>query len=437
MNIIFRIYLTFFLLSLGMIVSAQNVFSLSDCITYAIDNSLELRDYTFQLRESKEDEMYERHKFLPSINAELDNGVSTGFQQVFTEDLAGAYQSVSSYSNVVSFNVSLPLWDASAQRTLVRLRRNNVNEMEQRKAACEQSLKMRVIEKFYTLALAKVRRQLAEEQLVLQDSVLDVSRRMYELGLRAYKDVVDAEANRENDRQTLMEEEQSVMRSLTDLKHVMNYKSDMDIYRVIEDKDTTFFLPLDELERLAFLHSPALRVAESKIVSASLERKSISRQRYPSLTLNFQAGTSAQQLFTLPNTKMTKQWHHNAYQMTTLTLKIPVFNRLNVRSQLRKTDIEIARMQTVLEKECTELRHELKVLYEDMQKCERLVPQMRQVERLVHEQYAMALKDYSCGNIPSYGLYTYKNKWVAASLRLAQANIEWNYKRQMLKTLIE
>ena len=428
MNIIFRIYLTFFLLSLGMIVSAQNVFSLSDCITYAIDNSLELRDYTFQLRESKEDEMYERHKFLPSINAELDNGVSTGFQQVFTEDLAGAYQSVSSYSNVVSFNVSLPLWDASAQRTLVRLRRNNVNEMEQRKAACEQSLKMMVIEKFYTLALAKVRRQLAEEQLVLQDSVLDVSRRMYELGLRAYKDVVDAEAN---------QEEQSVMTSLTDLKHVMNYKSDMDIYRVIEDKDTTFFLPLDELERLAFLHSPALRVAESKIVSASLERKSISRQRYPSLTLNFQAGTSAQQLFTLPNTKMTKQWHHNAYQMTTLTLKIPVFNRLNVRSQLRKTDIEIARMQTVLEKECTELRHELKVLYEDMQKCERLVPQMRQVERLVHEQYAMALKDYSCGNIPSYGLYTYKNKWVAASLRLAQANIEWNYKRQMLKTLIE
>lgn len=434
---IFRIFFTSFLLSLGMIVSAQNVFSLSDCITYAIGNSLELRDYTFQQRESKEDVMYERHKFLPSINAELNNGISTGFQQVFTEDLAGAYQSVSGYSNAVSFNVSLPVWDANAQRTLVRMRRNAVNEMEQRKVVCEQSLKMEVIEKFYTLALAKLRCQLAEEQLVLQDSLLDVSRRMYELGLRAYKDVVDAESNRESDRQTLMEEEQTVMISLTDLKHVMNYKSDMDIYMVIEDKDTTLFLSLDELERLAFLHSPALRVAESKIVSASLERKSISRQRYPSLTLNFQAGTSAQQLFTLPNTKMTKQWHHNAYQMTTLTLKIPVFNRLNVRSQLRKTDIEIARMQTALEKERTELRHELKVLYEDLRKCKRLVPQMRQVERLVHEQYVMALKDYSCGNIPSYELYTYKNKWVGASLRLAQANIEWNYKRQMLKTLIE
>ncbi len=434
---IFRIFFTSFLLSLGMIVSAQNVFSLSDCITYAIGNSLELRDYTFQQRESKEDVMYERHKFLPSINAELNNGISTGFQQVFTEDLAGAYQSVSGYSNAVSFNVSLPVWDANAQRTLVRMRRNAVNEMEQRKVVCEQSLKMEVIEKFYTLALAKLRCQLAEEQLVLQDSLLDVSRRMYELGLRAYKDVVDAESNRESDRQTLMEEEQAVMISLTDLKHVMNYKSDMDIYMVIEDKDTTLFLSLDELERLAFLHSPALRVAESKIISASLERKSISRQRYPSLTLNFQAGTSAQQLFTLPNTKMTKQWHHNAYQMTTLTLKIPVFNRLNVRSQLRKTDIEIARMQTALEKERTELRHELKVLYEDLRKCKRLVPQMRQVERLVHEQYVMALKDYSCGNIPSYELYTYKNKWVGASLRLAQANIEWNYKRQMLRTLIE
>ena len=171
MNIIFRIYLTFFLLSLGMIVSAQNVFSLSDCITYAIDNSLELRDYTFQLRESKEDEMYERHKFLPSINAELNNGISTGFQQVFTEDLAGAYQSVSGYSNAVSFNVSLPVWDANAQRTLVRMRRNAVNEMEQRKVVCEQSLKMEVIEKFYTLALAKLRCKLAEEQLVLQDSL--------------------------------------------------------------------------------------------------------------------------------------------------------------------------------------------------------------------------------------------------------------------------
>lgn len=416
---------------------AQNILTLSDCIEYSLSHSLELQDYTFQLRESEEDVRYERHKFLPVVNAELNNGLSTGFQQVFTEDLAGAYQSVSSYSNAVSFNVSLPVWDVSAQRTLVRLKRNTVHEMEQRKTACEQSLKMEVIEKFYTLALAKYRCQLAEEQLVLQDSVLDVSRRMYELGLRAYKDVVDAEANREKDRQTLMEEEQSVMVSLTDLKHVMNYKSDIDIYKETEDKDTSFIMPLDELERLAFLHSPALRAAESKIVSASLERKSISRQRYPSLTLNFQAGTSSQQFFTLPNTKMTKQWHHNAYQITTLTLKIPVFNRLNVRSQLRKADIEMTRMQTALEKECTELRHELKVLYEDIRKCERLVPQIRQVERLTHEQYNLALKDYSCGNIPSYELYTYKNKWVATSLRLAQANTEWNYKRQMLKTLIE
>ena len=434
---VFRFLLVSILLSLGMMVSAQNVFSLQDCINYAKDNSLELRDYTLQQRELEENVRNERHKFLPIINTELDNGLSTGFQQVFTEDMAGVYQSVSSYSNAVSFYISLPIWDASAQRTLVRLKRKVVNEMEQRKAASKQSLKMDVIEKYYTLALAKLRRKLAEEQLMLQDSVLDVSRRMYNLGLRAYKDVVDAEANLERNRQTLMEEEHNVITSLTDLKHVMNFNGDMDIHMIIEDEDATLFLPFDELERFAFQRNHTLRAAELKIVSASLERKSISRQRYPSLTLNFQAGTSAQQLFNLPNAKMTKQWHHNAYLMTTLTLKVPIFNRLNVRSQLRKADIEVVRMQTALEKESTELRHELKVLYEDMQKCERLVPQIKQVERLTHEQYNLALKDYSCGNIPSYGLYTYMNKWVDAALKLAQANVEWYYKRQMLKTLIE
>lgn len=421
---------------MGTMSIAQNVLTLRDCITYAVTNSLDLGDYTLQLEDSNEDVRNERHNFLPSISMELNNSFSTGFQQVFTKDVAGTYQSVSSYNNAVTFYISLPIWADSAQRTLIRLKRKSSDVIAQKKADCEQSLKLDVIERFYALALAKLRQQQAEEQLALQDSVLSVSQRMYEVGQRAYKDVVDAKYNLENDRQNLMGEEQNVLLALRKLKRVMNYKVDMDIKIENEANDTIMVLSFNELEQLAFQHSPSLCLAELQIVNASLKKKTISRQRYPSITFNLQAGTSGQQLFNFPNDKMTNQWHHNAYHVASLTLQIPIFNRLNVRSQLRKADIAVLRMQTALEKERTELRHELQMLYQDIQQCNRQIPQKECLEKLAREQYNLAIKDYTRGNIPSYSLNAYKNKWMIASLSLAQAYIESRYKKQVLNVLI-
>lgn len=78
-----KILLLFILLAIQILAKGQNkTLSLPECIVYAITNSQEIKDYNYQISSTSHDVKNEKRKFLPSISAQLNNGITSGFQQV-------------------------------------------------------------------------------------------------------------------------------------------------------------------------------------------------------------------------------------------------------------------------------------------------------------------------------------------------------------------
>ena len=130
---------------------AQSHLTLRECIDYAVCHDVELKDIEAQRLDAAADVRMERNKFLPSVNARLTNGLSSGFQQVLTKEMAGKYESVSSYNNSAQLSVSVPVWSADAQLLSLKLQRKNGQVVDARKAERELSLKMEVVRTVLTI----------------------------------------------------------------------------------------------------------------------------------------------------------------------------------------------------------------------------------------------------------------------------------------------
>ena len=407
------------------------------CIDYAVSHSIELSSLDVQCRDAVIDVNIERGKFLPTINAKVINGISMGFQQVLTKEMAGKYESVSSYNNALLLSVSMPVWSADAQLLSLKLKRKNAEIINEQKAEKILDLKTNVVQKFYAVTLAKNRVAVVKKQLEQQDYVLQVSKRMFELGIRAQKDVLDAELNREQDRYTLLQEQNTYEKTIIELANVMGYKGPFETVDSVADEKNPFYLSLTDACNSLFLRHPSTRVANMQIETVNMQRKIVQRQRYPSLLINYEAGTNGISFFSQPNTTLSSQWRNNAYQAALLTLQIPIFNRGDVKNQLKKVDMTAERMSLALQNAKKTIRDNLQVMMTDIKQSEKMLVQAKETESIAERQFAKAMKDYKLGNIPSYELNTYKSKRTSAQLQSVQAEIELRYKKQLLQTIFE
>ena len=202
---------------------------------------------------------------------------------------------------------------------------------------------MDVVRKFYAVLLAKNRVEEALHQLEQQDTVLYVSNRMFELGLRAQKDVLDAELNREQDRYTLLQEQNAYEMSMIELQNVMSYDGELEITGDVEDSQDSVSLSLADACSTLYASHPSMVAARMQLEAVQMQHKIIKRQYYPSLIFGYEVGTNGVSFFSQPNTSFAEQWRNNAYQAAVLTLQVPIFNRGDVRTQLRKADIAMER----------------------------------------------------------------------------------------------
>ena len=400
-------------------------------------HSTDLRDYDMQLHEAEIDVQTERNKFLPTISAQVTNGLSIGFQQVLTKEMAGKYERVNSYSNSMALSLSVPIWSADAQRVSVQLMRQNEQIVNAQKAEKVLEIKTKVVQCFYNAVLAKSRVRVAEQQLMQQDSVLNVSKRMHSLGLRAQKDVLDAEMNYEQDQYSLLQEQNAYEMALLELRRVMMFDEELQISEE-GDSTTNFVVPFlsDACEALYQSHPNVQRVG-MQIEATQMQQKIIRRQNYPSLSFGYESGTSGMQFFSQANTSLREQWKNNSYHGALLTLKIPIYTRGDVKTQLNKAKLSEERAVLLLQQAKRAIYDDLLVMLTDIKHSENLRRQALKTENVANRQYAKALSDYKLGNIPSYELNVYKTKCNTARLQSVQSEITLKYKMDLLKVIFE
>ncbi len=82
------------LLFFGIYTLKAQVYSLEQCIDIAIKNNFQLKQEILKSDYKEQELQFQKNVRKPVLSSQINNGLSSGFQQVFSGNFVGEYKSV-------------------------------------------------------------------------------------------------------------------------------------------------------------------------------------------------------------------------------------------------------------------------------------------------------------------------------------------------------
>lgn len=321
--------------------SAQQVWSIDQCMIYAVDHNRTVKQRDLEVKNYKLDRLQAIGSFLPGISG------STGVQYNYGRSVdpeTNIYNNVSTFNNSYGLSGSLTIFRGGS---LVQELKRSKAALLLGKAALEEAQDNTALETFqaYIDALyywGAVR--LARKKLADSDSLLYKTKRQEMLGLKGMPDVAQVEAQQATDMYNLTCQQNLFATAMLTLKQKMNYPvADtllldtclLDIHAVVYAQPTEEHP--QEVVELALQTNPSLRQSELNKRIALIQRKSSWANILPQISLFGGVSSSYyKELHKSGYDSFNRQFHNNLGQYFGLSMSIPVFNRFSGVISMRR-----------------------------------------------------------------------------------------------------
>ena len=266
--------ITFFIFTNALKSGAQElqVWTLRDCMIYAIENSPETKIQELTNDNRRLDHRDAYLEFVPSVNGNINAYTSFG-RSIDPE--TNTYSNVNSFSNSYAIYSNYTIFNGFTvvdKYKVTRIARlSGIEEARQ----VEDNLCLTIMQSYYNVLYRKGMVQLCREQLMESQTTLKNTRVLEELGLKSYADVLQVEAQVAANDYNLVREQNMMESELISLKEKMFFPSDREL--VI---DTTFSQIADPfagsvtagdiyLSALEFL--PAVKISAFDVKTAGIK----------------------------------------------------------------------------------------------------------------------------------------------------------------------
>lgn len=410
---------------------SQKKWSLDDCITYAFKNNLQVHEsISLQKTQIKELE-FQKNKRLPSLSATINNGLSYGFQQVFSGEFVGQYKEIKSYGNDVRMNASITLWNKNALKINIQKEEINLKNTLLTTQQKKFELQLEIIAKYYSVLIAKERLQIAKQIFENTNSHKKNKEKLFRLGNISKSVLSEEKSNWIQDWQTYQSERIHKEKALFELAILLQLpdRKNFDIAKnskeIISKKRK-----LHEIIALALTNRASIKIAEQKVKIAENDISNYKTQYYPKVTLNYSLGTSAQQIFGNENMPFITQFRNNFYQYGSVGIQIPIFNQGNTKTKIELSKTKRGLQKIKLSQEKQAIKNTIETLYFDLMAANENYLAAIETESQTKEVYLFSENLYEIGKINSFEFNGKKNKYVLSQLRKTQNKYELLFKQK-------
>ncbi|MGB3145978.1 MAG: TolC family protein [Maribacter sp.] len=418
MNQKFRIT-TLFLLSIWGTILAQDRWTLDKCVSFALENNLQLNDFEYNNLSNKETYKQSIRNLLPSVSASSSYTVNFGRStDPFTNDIV----TTDFFTNNYSLESSIDLFQGFQKINSIKASKFLYKATQEEVLQQKFLLAFRVMQAFYDIEFSEGLVAISQEQLNVSQSNYDLVEKQIELGLKAGADLYEAESLLLTDKLNLTQSKNQLAAAKLSLIQEMNLQdaSDIDIQTELpqqsEDLGTTE-MASDSIYSEAKEFLPLIKAQELR-TKAAKKQVAVSRGRlYPSLSLFAGTGTGYFETTrdTLGNTlPFREQFKNNTFQYVGVNLNVPISNGWSARSRVKQSKIEKLRAENNLKTQEQVLFQAIQQLVQDYNS---LLVELVQSNQKVEAQnlaFTIAQKRYEKGLINALELFTAKNLFASA-----------------------
>ena len=299
---------------------AQKVWTLDDCIDYAMQHSAAVLKNRAAAYNARQDRGAAVGGFLPSLSANVGAQFSWG-RNVDPE--TNTYNTITTFSNGYSVGGSLTLFDGMQTWNEFRKAQIAVRQSDNALALARDEKAIEVMERYVDAIYNEAATALAEQKLDDSRSLLEKTKRMEELGEKSFPDVAQLEAQVADDEYSLEHQRTAEAKAMVELKRVMGMELGenvlLDSKLTLRARGLEGGLGLGEMRQLR---------AEFGVASARLDYKIATGKLMPSITFGGGVSTSYYKNLSagVVGTSFSQQMKDNLGEYVYASLSIPLFN---------------------------------------------------------------------------------------------------------------
>ena len=416
-------------------VQAQKVWTLDECINYALEHNLDLRKTQLAREQADYQWKMSKNAWLPTLSANA--GEYLGFGQ--SPSYTGVYVSDNSSSASFGANLSMPLFQGLNLYNTAKADALNLQATEKDQEAAQFNLKLNVMAFYMQVLYGKEQVEIARRQTELAAEQLQKTQQLFESGRIAEADVYESQAQLATDQATLTQAETDLALSLLTLTQVLEIE-DFEGFEVSSPE--AFFegqeLGLDTPQStitLALMNQPSMEAARLRLQKSHYDLKATKSAWYPSL--DFYAGYSngLYHYFgdNYPNTPVSEQLKRNSRAQLGVSLNIPIFNGMKTKYRVKMTELSIDDQQLDLENTEKTLRKEIRQAYGNAKAAQQKMTAMENSLEASRVAYDYAKAGFEMGKKTLLELNESKIRFHKAESDLLQARYEYLYRCKIIE----
>lgn len=326
------------LLSLTGAAAQPRLWTLDECIDYAVTHNISVRQNSLQVNSAELDITEAKDAFLPSLNAGASQ--TFNFGRGLTSDNTYADRNTSQTGWSVS--LSLPLFQGLQAKRRLDLSRASLSVAEQKVEAAKDEVILQIMAQYLQVLYTGEMAQLAYEQMRMSRVELQRRRTLLEAGKIPELDLRQAEAQLAQDSLSAVSADTDRTLALFDLSRLMQLPdlTDFDVTPLSRDGELPLLPDAATVAGNATEYNNGLRAARLEINAAD-RQISLARTGYmPRLSFNAGLGSSYYNISGLDNAPFHRQMRDNFNKSLGFTLSIPIFDAFSTRNSERKARLQ-------------------------------------------------------------------------------------------------
>ena len=414
-------------------VLAQQQWSLRQCIDYAVEHNIQVKQREVSRMQRELDVNTAKNSRLPDLSASASESFSFG--RGLTAQ--NTYSNTNTSSTSFNLSSSVPLFTGYRIPRTLEMQKLNLEaataDLEKAKNDIRMQVAQAYVQILYNLELCEV----ANRQIEIDSMHVHRLTEMMKNGKASGTEVAQQEASLAQSRLTATQADNDYRLSLLSLTQLLELPSPegFTISREVNQElwNEVHTLPSpDVIYQEALIIKPEIQAEQSRLASSAKNIDIAKSAKLPSLSLSGGLGTNYYKTSGLPGDKFFKQLNNNFSQFLGLSLNVPIFNRFETRNNIKNAQLSQYNQQLQLDNVKKNLYKEIQQAYYNAVTSEAKYQSSEQAKRSQEEAFRLMSAKYEYGKANSTEFNEAKNNLMKAESDLVRAKYEYLYQNALI-----
>jgi len=412
---------------------AQQKWTLQQCVDTALVHNWNVKKYDLSSQSKKISYDQSRQNLLPSVNASVGQNFNYGRSLTVNN----VYESTNSTQTSLGVSANVTLFDGLKMKYNIEARNADLKASYAEKQLQQDNVKVNVSQAYLQVLLDKELLRIANDQLALTQSKIEMQKSLVANGKLAEGEVYSLQAQAGKEELNRTRADNTLKLDLLILAQIMvvNVENfDVDVPENFPEQELQL-ISAEAIYLSAITHRPEIKGAEYRLLSSQKDVLVNKATAYPTLSFGANTGSGYYNMSNNLNSPFSDQLKNNWSSSLGFTLSIPIFNKFQIHNSVKQAQLAVESSKVDLSMAKDDLKKSIQQAYFNAVAAKARWEAAQKSEVAAKEAYRFANQKYESGRASLYDLYQAKSDLTQVLSEKSQAKFEYIFRMKLLELL--